>query len=137
MYVFLPLDFVIGRDIVLSELEPLKDILSCLPYKAQYGTKNLMGHVWDRTKEHGVKNLFNALRERAHDNFKSFTIEYTCFDVSFDAIVLGTNLGAIFLYDKTCKRLSKLPSEVSFFGLAIWYSFYFTVEPLFRGHPWD
>ena len=113
----LPLDFVIGRDIVLSELEPLKDILSCLPYKAQYGTKNLMGHVWDRTKGHGVKNLFNALKERAHDNFKSFTIEYTCLDVSFDAIVLGTNLGAIFLYDRTCKRLSKLPSEVSFFCL--------------------
>ena len=107
-----PSDFIIGRDIVLAELEPLSDLLSSLPHKAQYGSKNLMGHVWDRTKERGVKNLFSALRERAHDNFKSLTVEYTCLDVSFDAIVLGTNLGVIFLYDQTCRRLSRLPSEV-------------------------
>lgn len=96
----------------MAELEPLSDLLGSLPHKAQLGPKNLMGHVWDRTKEHGVKNLFHTLRERAHDNFKSLTIEYTCLDVSFDAIVLGTNLGTIFLYDRTCKRLSRLPSEV-------------------------
>ena len=71
-----------------------------------------MGHVWEKTKEHGVKNLFHALRESAQDNFKSLTIEYTCLDVSFDAIVLGTNLGIILLYDRTCGRLSRLPSEV-------------------------
>lgn len=105
-------DFLIGRDIVLAEIEPLSDLLDSLPHKAQFGPKNLMGHVWERTKEHGVKNLFHALRERAQDNFKSLTIEYTCLDVSFDAIVLGTNLGIILLYDRTCRRLSRLPSEV-------------------------
>ena len=103
-------DFLIGRDTVLAELEPLSDLLGSLPHKVQFGPKNLMGHVWERTKEHGVKNLFHALRERTQD--KSLTIEYTCLDVSFDAIVLGTNLGIIFLYDRTCKRLSRLPSEV-------------------------
>lgn len=107
-----PADFVIGRDIVIAELEPLNDLLCTLPHKAQFGPKNLMGHVWDRTKEHGVKNLFHTLRERAHENFKSLTIQYTCLDVSFDAIVLGTNVGVIFLFDRTCKRLSRLPSEV-------------------------
>jgi len=106
------IDFLIGRDIVLAELEPLSDLLDSLPHKVQFGPKNLMGHVWERTKEHGVKNLFHALRERAQDNFKSLTIEYTCLDVSFDAIVLGTNLGIILLYDRTCRRLSRLPSEV-------------------------
>ena len=108
----LPTDFVIGRDIVLGELEPLTDLLSSLPHKAQFGPKNLMGHVWDRTKEYGVKKIFHTLRDRAHDNLKSLTIEYTCLDVSFDAVVLGTNLGIIFLYDRTCKKLSRLPSEV-------------------------
>lgn len=105
-------DFLIGRDIVLAELEPLGDLLDSLPHKVQFGPKNLMGHVWERTKEHGVKNLFHALREKAQENFKSLTIEYTCVDVSFDAIVLGTNLGIILLYDRTCRRLSRLPSEV-------------------------
>ena len=110
-YIFFT-DFLIGRDIVLAELEPLSDLLDSLPHKVQFGAKNIMGHVWEKTKEHGVKNLFHALRERAQDNFKSFTIEYTCLDVSFDAIVLGTNLGIILLYDRTCSRLSRLPSEV-------------------------
>ena len=105
-------DFLIGRDIVLAELEPLSDLLSCLPHKAQFGPKNLVGHVWDKTREHGVKNLFHTLKERVQENTKSLPIEYTCVDVSFDAIVLGTNLGIIFLYDRTCKRLSRLPSEV-------------------------
>lgn len=105
-------DFLIGRDIVLAELEPLSELLDSLPHKVQFGPKNLMGHVWERTKVHGVKNLFHALRERAQDNFKSLTIDYTCLDVSFDAIVLGTNLGIILLYDRTCSRLSRLPSEV-------------------------
>ncbi|KAJ7374251.1 tectonin beta-propeller [Desmophyllum pertusum] len=104
-------DFLIGRDIVLAELEPLSGLLSSLPHKVQFGPRILMGHVWEKTREHGVKNLFHSLRERAQDNFKSSTIEYTCVDVSFDAIVLGTSLGIIFLYDRTCKRLSRLPSE--------------------------
>lgn len=106
-------DFVIGRDIVLAELEPLTDLLASLPHKVQFGPRNLVGHVWDKTKEHGVKNLFHALRDRAHDNFKSLKVEYTCLDTSFDAIVLGTNLGIIFLFDRTCKKLSRLPSEVT------------------------
>lgn len=105
-------DFIIGRDIVLAELEPLTDLLGSLPDKVQFGPRNLVGHVWDKTKEHGVKNLFHALRDRAHDNFKSLKVEYTCLDTSFDAIVLGTNLGIIFLFDRTCKKLSRLPSEV-------------------------
>ena len=90
----------------------MSELLDSLPHKVQFGARNLMGHVWEKTKEHGVKNLFQALRERAQDNFKSLTIEYTCLDVSFDAIVLGTNLGIILLYDRTCRRLSRLPSEV-------------------------
>ena len=106
------LDFLIGRDIVLEELEPLSNLLDRLPLKAQFGPKNLVGHVWEKTKEYGVKSLFSTLKEKAHDNFKSIKIEYTCFDVSFDAVVLGTNLGIIFLYDRTCKSLSRLPSEV-------------------------
>ena len=105
-------DFLIGRDTVLAELEPLSELLDSLPHKVQFGARNLMGHVWEKTKEHGVKNLFHALRESAQDNFKSLTIEYTCLDVSFDAIVLGTNLGIVLLYDRTCRRLSRLPSEV-------------------------
>lgn len=96
----------------MAELEPLSDLLDSLPHKVQFGPKTLMGHVWERTKEHGVKNLFHALRERAQDNFKPISIEYTCLDVSFDAIVLGTNVGVILLYDRTCGRLSRLPSEV-------------------------
>ena len=90
----------------------MSELLDSLPHKVQFGAKNLMGHVWERTKEHGVKNIFNALRERAQDNFKSSTLEYTCLDVSFDAVVLGTNLGIVLLYDRTCRRLLRLPSEV-------------------------
>ncbi|PFX19161.1 tectonin beta-propeller repeat-containing protein 2-like [Stylophora pistillata] len=106
-------DFVIGRDTVLAELEPLSDLLGSLVHKAQFGPKNLVGHVWDKTREHGVKKLFNTLKERVQENTKSIPIEYTCVDVSFDAIVLGTSIGVIFLYDRTCRKLSRLPSEVT------------------------
>lgn len=105
-------DFVIGRDVVLAELELMSELLDSLPHKAQFGRKNLMGHVWDKAKEHGMKNLFHSLKERAQENPKTLTVEYTCLDVSYDAIVLGTNVGVIFLYDRTCRRLSRVPSEV-------------------------
>jgi len=105
-------DFVIGRDVVLAELELMSELLDSLPHKAQFGRKNLMGHVWDKAKEQGMKNLFHSLRERAQENPKTLTVDYTCLDVSYDAIVLGTNVGVIFLYDRTCRRLSRVPSEV-------------------------
>lgn len=110
--IFFLTDFVIGRDVVLAELELMSELLDSLPHKAQFGRKNLMGHVWDKAKEHGMKNLFHSLRERAQENPKTLTVEYTCLDVSYDAIVLGTNVGVIFLYDRTCRRLSRVPSEV-------------------------
>lgn len=106
-------DFVIGKDIVLAELEPMNEVLDSLPLQAQFGHKNLMGHVWDKAKEHGVKNLLHSLKERAYENTKTQIVEYTCLDVSHDVIVFGTNVGVIFLYDRTCKRLIRLPCEVT------------------------
>ena len=124
-------DFIIGRDTVLAELEPLSDLLDSLPHKAQFGPKNLVGHVWDKTREHGVKNLFNTLKERVQENTKSIPIEYTCVDVSFDAIVLGTNIGVIFLFDRTCKKLSRLPSEVGLVFCFVFKSYFSTSVPLY------
>ena len=92
----------------------MNELLDSLPHKAQFGRKNLMGHVWDKAKERGMKTLFHSLRERAQENSKTLTVDYTCLDVSYDAIVLGTNVGVIFLYDRTCRRLSRVPSEVCF-----------------------
>ena len=108
-------DFVIGRDVVLEEYDSVSDLLSCLPLKAQHGAKSLMGQVHKLRLEHGVqgvKNLFSKVKETAQENLKYVKIEYNCFDASHDVVVLGTNLGVIFLFDRIRKHLSRLVIEV-------------------------
>lgn len=110
-------DFVIGRDVVLEELDTLSDLLSCLPQKAQYGARSLMEQVNKlRLNQHrgvsNIKNLISKVKEKAQENFRSVNIVYSCFDASHDVFVLGTNLGIIFLFDRIGKHLSKLVIEV-------------------------
>ena len=109
-------DLVIGKDVVLEEFEPLSDLLNCLPSKAQLGPKSFVDQVkgFGLLKEYGVKSLLTSLKEKAQDNLKAVKIDYTCFDVSYDVVVLGSNLGVVFLYDRTCKKLSRLSTEVTY-----------------------
>ncbi|XP_032232870.2 tectonin beta-propeller repeat-containing protein 2-like [Nematostella vectensis] len=103
-------DIVIGKDVILQEFEALHELLRVLPSRAQLGPKSFVGQVRD-VKAHGMKYLLSSLKEKAHDNLRSFPINFTCFDVSHDAVLLGCNLGIVFFYDRNNNKLSKLPPQ--------------------------
>ncbi|XP_065660832.1 tectonin beta-propeller repeat-containing protein 2 [Hydra vulgaris] len=94
-------ELVLGQDVVLREKVPLKELLDLLPHKAQLGFTGLKDK-WSKNKS--LKNIIN----RSNDALK---VQYTCLDVSNKSIVIGCNMGIVFLYTREEKKLSRLFCE--------------------------
>lgn len=59
-----------------------------------------------------LTELFNKLPTRIKKGLLQKDIKLTCVDVLTEYLVLGTNVGSIFLFDRKTKHLLTLPCEV-------------------------
>ena len=99
----------LGQDVVLREKETLNDLLAALPQKAQLGFSGLKEKFYQRN---------DAVLKEVQKNEKQngpLRLEYTCINATEKILVIGCNLGIIFIYNRILKAITKFTCEVNVF----------------------
>ena len=101
----------LGQDVVLREKETLNDLLAALPQKAQLGFSGLKEKFYQRN---------DAVLKEVQKNEKQngpLRLEYTCINATEKILVIGCNLGIIFIYNRILKAITKFTCEVNVFAI--------------------
>ena len=109
----------LGQDIVLREKETLNDLLTALPQKAQLGFSGLKEKFYQRND-----GVLKEVQKNEKQN-GPLRLEYTCINATEKILVLGCNLGIIFIYNRILKAITKFTCEVKVFFLD---NFFWTLE---------
>lgn len=59
-----------------------------------------------------LTELFNKLPTKVKNGLFQKDIKLTCVDILTEYLVLGTNVGSIYLFDRKINNLLRLPCEV-------------------------
>lgn len=99
----------LGQDIVLREKETFNDLITALPQKAQLGFSGLKEKFYQRNDA-----VLKELQKNEKQN-GPLRLEYTCINATEKILVLGCNLGIIFIYNRILKAITKFTCEVKVF----------------------